>query len=255
MSNKRSRCALALLRGLLVIGAVGGLLWSVVVLPCFWRILPASDATARIIADERFKAGTLAGVLAGIEAGLHGAAAESAMRRAIALIRLRLAEEVMVRNSSEEADREVATAEQKVRSALEMNPGDSFLWMMLYSVQLTRNGVDPASIRHLEQSYTTGPFEGWISLRRNRLALAAFSQCSATMQAAITSEFSEMVDSDFIETAAANLTSVGWAHRSGLLSALGSIDLASKKSFYKRLSADGIKVSIPGLEVDERPWR
>lgn len=255
MSNKRSRCALPVLRGLLVIGAAGSLLWSVVVLPCFWRIVPALDVSARIIADEQFKAGALAGVLAGIERGVNAAPAEPEMRRAIALIRLRLTDEVMARNSSEDADSEVATAEKKVRSALEMNPSDSFLWMMLYSVELARNGLDPAKIRYLDQSYATGPFEGWISLRRNRLALAVFSQFSVRMQAAITSEFSEMVDSDFIEAAAANLTSVGWAHRSGLLSALGSIDLASKRSFYKRLSADGIKISIPGFEVDERPWR
>src|SRR4051794_40029470 len=111
MSNKSRRCALALLRGLLVLGGLAGLLWSAAVLPAFWRILPARDTTARIIADDRFKAGTLADVLAKVESEPDVAFVEPEMRRSIALIWLRRMEQAIVRSSSEDADREIATAE------------------------------------------------------------------------------------------------------------------------------------------------
>ncbi|WP_126259820.1 hypothetical protein [Bradyrhizobium sp. LVM 105] len=145
-------------------------------------------------------------------------------------------------------------AEDKIRTALRENPMGSFLWLMLYSVGTARNGLDPKNISYLEQSYATGPNEGWVALRRNRLALAVFPVLSTLVQSEVISEFANTVDSDFIAEAELTLIGVGWTYKERLLSALESVDLASRQALRKRLSNDGIKVSIPGLQADERPW-
>lgn len=256
MSNRyHGGAARVLLRGLLLAGGLAGVLWSIALLPGFWRSVAAGDAVARVIADDRFKPGTLTNVLRGIEVETTAVFPRSGLLRADALVRLRLAEEAMARKSSEEADREVAVAENTVKLALAVSPGDSFLWLMLYSVETNRNGLALENIRYLDRSYVVGPREGWISLRRNRLALAIFPMLNSATRSAVISEFAEMVDADFIEDTAQNLMGIGWQYREQLLKALDSADVVSRQGLYKRLSAVGIKLSIPGIFVDDRPWR
>ncbi|MBR1292474.1 hypothetical protein [Bradyrhizobium ottawaense] len=244
-----------LLRGLLLAGGLSCVLWSLVIGPSFWEMVPARDAATRIIADERFKPGTLADVLRRIEAKLELELSQPELAWARALIQLRIAEEAMARKGSEEADGQIFKAEESVQAALAVSPSDSFLWVLLYSVQATRNGFAPQSVRYLGQSYVAGPLEGWISMRRNRLALAVFPILNGTTQTAVIAEFAKMVDADFIEDAALNLTGKGWQQREQLLAALGSVDLASKQALYKRLAIEGMRLSVPGVVEDERPWR
>lgn len=245
----------ALVRSLLLTSGFVGILWSAVALPAFWRTIPSSDAATRIIANDRFKPGGLQDVLVRIDAEAASVLSKPELVRAKALVQLRLAEEAMSRNSSEEADRRVSLALKDIRVALTLSPGDSFLWLMLYSVETARSGFEAQYIRFLQQSYSTGPHEGWVSLRRNRMALGAFPILSTPLRSAVVSEFEEMVDSDFIEDAALNLEGVGWQYREQLLAALSLADVLSRQSLHKRLVADGVKLAIPGIAIDERPWR
>ncbi|WP_156446748.1 hypothetical protein [Bradyrhizobium yuanmingense] len=155
----------------------------------------------------------------------------------------------------ESGDELIASAERSVIRALTLNPSDSFLWLMVYSVRTIQYGFDLENLRLLAQSYAMGPYEGWISLRRNRSALAVLSMLSESTKSAVISEFAAMVDTDFIENTALNLRGVGWQYRERLLAALVSVDVVSRQKLYRRLKADGITVSVPGIPFDERPWR
>lgn len=243
------------LRLCLLLVGLASVTWSSSILPSLWLIAPAREVVSRIIDDARFKPGVLATALNRIQAEPASRVAVPESLQAVALIWLQIAEEAVSRAGPETADREIATAERNVKSALAANPNDALLWLLLYSVVTTREGFAPSNLVYIDQSYAVGPLEGWISLRRNRLMLAVFSLLSATSQDAVVSEFAQMVDSDFMNAAATNLTSVGWPNRERLLNALSGIDIVSKRNFSKRLSADGVKASIPGLEIDERPWR
>lgn len=256
MSNKVVRSAWAAGLGvLLLVVGLGSLLWVTFVLPSFWWTAMARDAAALIVANERFKAGALTVVLAKIQGQPAAALSKSDIMRAVALVRLRRAEEMMARNSSEEVDREIATAEAVVRSALVVNPTDAFIWLKLYSVQTTRNGFDPKNVSLLIQSYATGPNEGWIAVRRNRLALGVFSTLSRSAQDTVAHEFAQLVESDFTDEAATNLMGVGWANRGRLLEALTGVDVVSKNGLSRRLRVDGIEVKVPGIELEGRPWQ
>ncbi len=135
-----------------------------------------------------------------------------------------------------------------------LTPADSFLWLMLFALENDRNGFAPSNLDFLRESYATGPLEGWISLRRNRLALAVFPSLDAGTQNSVVAEFAAMVDSGFIDDAKFNLTGIGWTHRDRLLASLARVDAQQKYYLLKRLLSDGMQVSIPGVEADVRPW-
>jgi hypothetical protein len=235
-----------------------GAAWSLLSSPPFWSAATAKDLFARIMADERFKPGVLSEVLSGIRTEFKPLIRRNDVARAEGMIRLRLAEEAMQHTSLveraplEAIDQKVVLAEAALRSSLELNPGDSFLWLMLYSIDLAHAGFDVRKVGYLEQSYTAGPLEGWVAIRRNKLALAVFPSLSTEMQTKVVSEFCGLIDSNFIESAASNLMGIGWAQRDRLLASLVNVELIPREAFAKRLWQDGLKISVPGVELDER---
>lgn len=243
-----------MIRAWLLLLGLAGAFWCLATLPSFWQTAPFREVSARIVADARFKPGVLGAMLAQLQTKSQPPIVQPEFSQAEALVTLRTAEEALQQKSSEQADREAQAAEDKVKATLSTNPTDSFLWIMLYSVKTARNGFDPKYISYLDQSYAAGPNEGWVALRRNQIALATFPRLPEHVQNAVIAEFAAMVDSDFIAAAAVNLTGVGWTYKEHLLAGLAQVDLASKQAFRKHLSNDGIKVHVPGLEVDDRPW-
>lgn len=207
------------------------------------------------MADDRFKPDDLEGLWERMKATWKPPIAQPQFSQSEALIALRMAEVAVGRKSSEEVDHEMETAQSKVRNALLQTPSDAFLWLLLYSIEMARNGVDATNMSYLDQSYATGPNEGWIALRRNRMALASFPMLSEVIQSIVVSEFAKLVDSDFAEDAAMNLTTVGWSQRAHLLNGLGGVDITSKRNLVKRLAASGINVEIPSVDYGDRPWR
>ncbi|UWU91391.1 hypothetical protein [Bradyrhizobium sp. CB1015] len=243
------------MRALLLFCGLLGIVWAKCSIPIFVLISPARDVVTRIIADERFKPGVLADALVLIKASPRSSMMRSEFFQAEALLTLRVAEQAMQRRKEEKGDNEVEAAEGSLKMALAANPSSSFLWLMLYSVETVQNGFDPTNISYLDRSYNFGPLEGWIAVRRNRLALAIFPMLSEVQQDAVVSEFAQLVDANFADDAAMNLISVGWAYRERLLSILGKVDISSRQALSKRLAVNGVKLAIPGIEVDERPWR
>ncbi|WP_439405852.1 hypothetical protein ACNJX9_31425 [Bradyrhizobium sp. DASA03076] len=233
---------------------LAGVIWSAVTLPAFRSAAPAKDVTARILVDDRFKSRTLSDLLTSMKASSEPVVQRSDLPRAEALVRLLIAEEPIERKGPDQVDRDVAAADERLKFALALNPADSFLWLMLYSVA-ARNGLDYASIRFLHQSYGSARLEGWIALRRNRLALAIFPMLSEAMRQNVVSEFAALVDSNFIDVAAANLAGVGWPQREVLLRGLTQVDVISREALAKRLARDGLMANVPGVDVDERLWR
>ncbi|MCK1564125.1 hypothetical protein IVB08_09110 [Bradyrhizobium sp. 173] len=243
-----------MLRGLLLLGGLLAVSWSYNAFPSFWRASSARGVAALVIADQRFKPGILNEALARIEAEPRPLVQQPELSLAEVVVSLRTAEESLQRKSSAEAQSSVEAAEQRIKKAISANPGDSFLWLLLYSVTVL-NGPSSQNTGYLGESYLIGPREGWVSLRRNRVALAAFGILSPEIQDAVVSEFAEMVDSDFLDDAAANLAGVGWTSRERLLEGLKRADLASRERFAKRFAREGRNAAIPGVESDERPWR
>jgi hypothetical protein len=105
-------------------------------------------------------------------------------------------------------------------------------------------------------SYSLGPNEGWIAVRRNRLALALFAVLTPDLQNKAVLEFAHLVDSGFVPEAADILTGPGWPVRERLLSRLAHVDELYREQFAKAVYQLGYDVSVPGVKpFGFRPWR
>lgn len=235
--------------------AIASLCWGTIVFPTFRRATPAEAVVQGIIAGDRFQRGTLAEALERVKDESGYSIENPENLRASALIQARISEDAMQRNSDEEPDRKVALAQDALRKSLSRNPGDAFIWLMLYSAATVRDGFAATNLRYLDQSYSLAPLEGGIALRRNRLALAVFSHLSRQTQDGVVSEFSTLVDARLIDEAAMNIVAVQPFLRGRLLSGLEGVDQASKEALRKKLTEAGVNDSIPGVQSRDRPWQ
>ena len=243
------------IRGMLALLGLGSLIWSCATLPTFWALLPLNALADRILSDDYFKPGALREVLSGLDVPPDVFLSAAQIARTDAVLKLQAAEVTLDDGDVASIDRRGQAAEDAVRTSLQQNPSDSFLWMMLFSIENARNGFDSENLRFLAESYALGPLEGWIALRRNRLALGAFPTLNRELQNLVLGEFATMVDTNFTEEAVVNLKGVGWAYRERLLAGLSSVDIVSRQRLSSRLLDDGIKIKIPGVAYEERPWR
>ncbi|WP_370138407.1 MULTISPECIES: hypothetical protein [unclassified Bradyrhizobium] len=239
----------------MLLTGIVGVTWSLIVLPSFWADLQVSSVATHILVGEQLKPGTVDSIAVRMDADSPSSLPYPNLIRARALIALRSAEEAMLGKGSQDLDRKLAAAENKLKSSLMLDPADAFLWLLLYWVRNERDGFDSGNIRYLEQSYAAGPYEGWIALRRNRLALAVFPLLGEQLQQKVVAEFAGMVESEFTDDAARNLTGVGWPQRDRLLASLAGVRLIAREAFAKRLAYDGVKATVPGVDLPERMWR
>lgn len=244
-----------LLRGVPSALGLAGVVWSLVSVPLLQPALLAKETASQILSNDHFKPGVLKDILAVVEATKNPIVSRSDTMRAVALIRVRIAEGAMGRNDPAEADRQASVADEQIRASLEFSPADSLFWLLLYSVDIQGRGFDQQSLKYMEQSYISGPREGWIALRRNRSALAVFEMLNAATQEAVILEFTAEVRDGYPQEAADALTSVGWASRERLVGALANTDIASRETFAKAIARTGAVVSVPGIILDkDRLW-
>jgi len=242
-------------KALCLILAAASTAWSVTTLPLFSSVMSAREMSDRIIVNDRFGLKALHSALDRLEPEGSASKFNPDLARAVALVGLRISEEIAGRASAEQLDRDAAISDRGLRSSLGLNPADSFLWLALYSAEMRRNGFSLEKLPLLDQSYATAPLEAWIALRRNRLALATFPFLSQDTQEKVISEFAGLVDSGVTDDAAANFMGPGWEQRDRLLARLADVNLIAREAFAKRLARDGVKVIVPGVDIDERLWR
>ena len=240
------------LRGLLLMLGLVGLSWSTLTLPGYWRALPTKHVNLRLLVGERFGPGILSRELGSVLSTGAQSINRAELVRFEALLRLRLAEDVRAPKSLVEAEDNAAGASRSIKVSLSLNPTDALLWLSLYSIENTRYGFSPERLDVLAQSYSTGPLEGLVALRRNMIALAIFNFMSEALQQKVILEFAEIVDGFYVNEAAASLTRTGWAYRGRLLASLEHTDILAREALAKRLSREGVRVTVPGVVLDEK---
>jgi hypothetical protein len=139
---------------------------------------------------------------------------------------------------------------------LECSPADAFLWLVLYWVETTRNGFHTEYVRYLEMSYKTGPREGWVAQRRNRLALAIFPELPDPLATQVVDEFAKMLNRGFVDGAVQSLVGPGWPERNRLLPELRNVSERYRQALANEVYKLGYDIDVPGISRrDPRPWR
>ena len=250
--GQKVRCWQALVARLFTVGlgllAIG---WAGFVAPAAWRQASAAPLGNKIVFGERFKAGVLEDYLASAPPDAGDRLCRPLTGRTLAVARLRLAEEALSDGDGGLIGQTEAAGEAALRRSLACTPTDSFLWFALFWMANSREGFQPDHLKFLRLSYRTGPNEGWLAIRRNRLAIAIYPALPDDLKQAAAGEFVQLVKSDLITAAANILAGPGTPIRGLLLSRLHGLD--EKKLRFLALLLAGSGIDDPFPELDTRP--
>ena len=211
----------------------------------------------RITYGEPFKAETLAGLHSAITTIEAKEYCRPAALRAGAFIRIREFENAIPTAERAVVDDKRALLRQTMLRSLSCAPADPFLWLVLYSTDRTQNGLNERNLDYLRMSYSTGPNEAWVALRRTRLALAAFSQLPPDLANKAIDEFVSLVATRRIyPQAVAIMQGLGWPIRGVIVPKLANLPENTRQDLSNALHRAGLEIDVPGVaRRDPRPWR
>jgi hypothetical protein len=245
------------LRTALVVAGILAVILGATGIPIFWRSHSIEQVSSLIVSRVPYASDSLAELLPAINA--LESVESSCMPRALqsaAIVLLRIKEEGFVQSDLTLLDKRVEALNAAIRRSLACAPADPFLWMVLFSVESEKNGLRPAYLNYIRESYRLGPHEGWIAVRRNRVVLAMFQMLPSDIVEMALREFAELVQNRLYDEAVDTFLGPGWAIRHQLLARLGAVNQRERTAFAVRLYEKGINLPVPGVDPPgQRPWR
>jgi hypothetical protein len=221
--------------------------WGIIGFPIFWQDSSIERIATQIIAGNPFKVETLTQQLPIIDSIKSSAYCRPAALRSATIIQLRMLEVAASANDRQHLDEYLKSLGNAIRSSLSCAPADPFLWLALYSVEVTENGFKPDYLKYLRLSYRLGPHEGWIALKRNPLAFAAFQQLPPDLGENAINEFVALLESGLSDQAAEILIGPAWPERELILSHLTRLSDYERQSFADALHRRGYDLNVPGI--------
>jgi hypothetical protein len=248
-----SKVRLQSTRILIVIVGACAIGWSIFTIRIY-RLEAAFAAPAlRILAEDRFSPEQLNALAHQIDVAPVASLRPTALSN-VATIQLRLAEVALQSGNAQLAAAAFDKLQSTVGAVLERAPSSSFMWLTNYWVHSVRSGNPANALKSLGMSYAEGPNEGWIAVRRNPVALRAFSSLPDQLADEALNEFARLVSSGYYPEAANNLAHSGWSVHDKLLARLAPLDEGDRRRFAKALEAYDLEgVVVPGIE-DSRPF-
>jgi hypothetical protein len=246
-----AKCA----RLLVALLGIFAIVWGIMVFPTSWRQSTLQRIAAAILNREVFAQNALVPFIPALDEIERAGYCQPKALQSAAIIRLRLAESAIATGDRTVLDDRLSALEHSIRRSLSCEPSDSFLWMILAWLDGVRQGPRNEQLAYLRQSYLLGPHEGWVAVRRNRLALSMFGRLPTDIAQAAVREFAEMVESWIYWDAIAIFTGPGWPVHQQLLASLGEVGVRQREAFYSALYDEGYNVIVPGVRPREpRPW-
>jgi hypothetical protein len=229
--------------------------WAVTVFPAFWTESVLDRLARRVVEGQVFKVADLSKFLPLIDQAQQAPVCDPTSLRSAAIIRLRFLEEAMRAPDRSDVDRSFDELTAAIQASLKCSPADAFLWLVLSWVESTRHGFNQRALDALQLSYETGPYEGWIALKRSPFALTQFDQLSLALRERVIAAFVGLVNSGFHREAAGILTGPGWRWREKLLPRLEAAKQTDRVAFEREVYQAGYDVEVPGVtRPAERPW-
>jgi hypothetical protein len=252
----RTRNWRALTRIALILVGSAALAWAAMVAPVVWQQSRLDQMADRLMRGMAFNPERLRALVPDADAVEQRASPTPKGLRSAAMVRLALVEQDFGSGDRENMDADLAALDAAVTRALSQSPADAFLWLAAFWGKSLNGAPDDANLALLRMSYETGPREGWIAIRRNRIALALYPRLTPDIKGNVVQEFAALVSSGLYDDAASILVGPGWPLHERLLERLTSVDYSDRQRFAALLAREGYEVPVPGIEVaPQRPWR
>lgn len=235
---------------------IAAIVWAVIVLPRFWTEASAYQAASRIIAGDVYSQESLAALAASLELDgkiwVHPAALGPA-----SIIQLRQTEETIARGEQGDIKSRLLALDRTISNSLTSSPYAAYQWLALYWTENRINGFNPRYLQYLRLSYEVGPREGWVAIKRSRIALGLFAALTDDLKEAALSEFVGLVRSQFHADAADIFGNLPPVVRARLIVRVEQLRDAERQAFMKILYEKSYwSAPVPGLNlVPSRPWR
>ena len=240
---------------IILFGAIA-IAWAVLVIPVF---LQQQKPVAMASALERGEAYDLANMLgqSGATPRLDylGFCNAAALRAHTIILTKVLADPTVIENRTlQEAGWQ--KLHSVTRALLACSPSDSLGWLILFWLDVSKNGYTTEYGNYLQLSYQTSPNEAAVALWRNRLVLGLYDRLPSRFTDLAVPEFIKLVNTerlyaemgDVFERAAPAL-------QQRLVLALRTADPRPREVFERMLRDHGVRTVIPNTQsVLDRPW-
>jgi hypothetical protein len=242
--------------GIVLFGALA-LVWAASVFPVF---LQQQRPVAMASALERGEAYSLAALLE------HAGAAppqnylnfcNAAALRARMVILTKVTEDSSVVENRTLQETVQQRLQSTTRALLACSPSDSLGWLILFWLNMSKNGYSTETGGYLQLSYETSPNEAAVALWRNRLVLLLHDRLPSRFTDLAIPEFVKLVNSerlysemgDIFERAVPDL-------RLRLALAMKTAEPRPRAVFERMLHDRGVRAVVPDTQsVLDRPWQ
>ena len=235
---------------------IGAIWWSITTYSDFTAAVDLDLLSGRILQTEPIRLSLLKKLADEASKKSQTDWARPETLREIAIINERLLEQELLEGKRTAIDQQIEASTTATERALRAAPIDSFLWMTLYWLRTAQAGFSPDNLPLLKMSYDTGPNEGWVATRRNRMAFIAFDYLPDDLRERAFTEFVSLVRSGYIDQTAEILVGPAWRHRDVIMARIENLEIGVKQRLARRLYDFGYDLDVPGVaRFGERPWK
>jgi len=217
----------------LIIGCLG-LAWGILVLPQSEFADEFHDIQDRLLQFETFTPASFVQTIAGA-ASEKLSACDTHSQRAILLMEMSLADTALHSGAVNEFDQHVKSLESRANRVLSCTPRESFVWLLIFQLQVLHGIVDKHSFDLLAMSYETSPNEAWISIRRTFVAMPLVLVAPELTRQKILNEFQLLIRHEFFDVAARAYLSAPEPARAVLQMRIEQLDSSKRKAFSDAL--------------------
>jgi hypothetical protein len=211
-----------------------GLVWGIYTLPQSEAADEFWDLESRLLRFETFSPTSSTRILES-QASQNLSACDTHSQRAMLLIEMPLAEAALRSGATNVFDQHIQSLEARSRRILSCAPRESFVWLLMFNLEVLHGRLNEYSFNLLAMSYETSPNEAWISIRRTTVAMPLVLLAPEPVRQEILSEFQQLVRNGFVDDAARSYLIASGPIRSLLQTQIDQLDLARQQAFSDAL--------------------
>jgi hypothetical protein len=217
----------------LAIGCLGSA-WGILALPQSEFSDDFRNIKDRLLSFETFRPATFAQILES-KGAQDISPCDTHPQRAMLLMEMSLAESALRSGAVQEFDQRTKFIQTRATHVLSCTPRESFVWLLVFQLEVLNGHLDEQSFDLLAMSYETSPNEAWISIRRILVAMPLVLVAPESARQRILGEFQLLTKNGFVDAAARAYLGAPEPARSLLQSRLEQLNKDQQAAFSNAL--------------------